>query len=85
MTIDDQIRAKLMEFKGARSMQELAEDTGLNVFTLYKILSGERGIGSATLGILRDTQPALVASIFLPEDSPSVHDNFPTGDEEPCQ
>jgi len=71
MDWEDELRAKLNELKGNRAMHELAEDVGLNVFTLYKILSGDRGIGSTTLMTLRNTRPDLVAGFFLPANSPT--------------
>lgn len=69
MTWEDEIRKRLIGLKGNRPMHVLEEETGIASTTLYKILSGERGIGSATLETLRQSQPDLVASIFLPSDS----------------
>ena len=70
MTWEDKLRQNLLALKGNRPMRELARDTGVNSFTLYKILADDRGIGSATLETLRQTQPDLVAEVFLPDDSP---------------
>ena len=80
MTWEEHLRQRLIDLKGERSMQELADETGITSPTLYKILAGDRGIGGSTLETLRQRCPGLIADVFLPEDSPIGEQQSTTGD-----
>lgn len=80
MTWEDKLIRKLIELRGDRPVNELAEETGIPAATLYAILRGSRGIGKETLEQLRRTKPELVAGVFLPSDYPVGQDNSRVGE-----
>jgi len=69
-TWEDQLRDGLVSLKGGGTLQELAEQTGVGVSALSRILNRDRGIGGDVLEQLRQSQPHLVARVFRPANSP---------------
>lgn len=84
MTWEDELRQKLVAQRGDRPVRELADETGVNANALYKILSGERGIGGEVLETLRLTCPEMVADVFLSADSTVVERLSPIVNEVPA-
>ncbi|NIV36224.1 MAG: hypothetical protein GWN58_44290 [Anaerolineae bacterium] len=64
------LRQELREIQGERTYQAMADECGLKLSTLWRIINGERRPYGETLDILLAAYPQL-ARVFLPPDVPN--------------
>ena len=66
----ERLRQALREIKGDRTYQAMADECGLAIPTLWRIMKGQRQPYGQTLETLLDAYPQL-ARVFLPPDVPN--------------
>ena len=66
----ERLRQELRRIKGDRTYQAMAEECGLELSHLWRIINGQRQPYGQTLETLLDAYPQLVR-VFLPPDIPN--------------